>query len=241
MKSTKRICLWSGPRNISTALMYSFGNRADTAVIDEPFYGYYLKNSDAASYHPSAEEIMESMECDAEVIIDKLLAFDKKPIYFIKNMPHHIPKAPVSFLKSFEHIILLRRPEAMVRSFSKVIQKPNIRDFGYLDQLKLVEELHLNKIPFVLLESESVIHEPKERLNLLCSDLNIPFSEKMLSWPKGAREEDGIWAKHWYTNVHQSTGFKPSTKNTQGKLEQEKRKLVDELNKIYGKIKALSC
>lgn len=219
--------------------MYSFGNRLDTAVIDEPFYGYYLKNTEAANYHPSAEETMNSMSCDADEVMSELLSFNQKPIYFIKNMPHHLPEPPKKFLSELQHVILLRKPEDMIRSFSKVIPNPKLSDFGYLDQLKLVKQLHHENLPFFLLESEEVLANPACRLSRLCKDLCIPFSERMLSWPKGARKEDGIWAKHWYANVHKSTTFRTSAKQAKSPLNEKQQLILKELDQLYGKIKSI--
>lgn len=236
MNSTNRICLWSGPRNISTALMYSFGNRPDTAIVDEPFYGYYLKNSRAKDYHPSAEEIMASMECDGSRIVEQLLSFHAKPIYFIKNMPHHIQGLPLEFLDQMEHVILVRKPRAMVRSFVKVIAKPQLKDFGYQEQLALLETLKSKGLNYHLLDSAEVLENPEKRLRKVCGAVNIPFSDKMLKWPQGARKEDGIWAKHWYKNVHQSTSFKKQTKVKEGKIADNLMPLVKELEVFYENI-----
>ncbi len=233
MNSTKRICLWSGPRNISTALMYSFGNRADTAVVDEPFYGYYLANSKASDYHPSAQEIIQSMECDGQKVIEQLLSMNSHDIFFIKNMPHHVFNLPLEFLAEMEHLLLIREPEAMVRSFAKVIEQPQLEDFGYLDHLKLIEELKKRGLNFYLLDSKEVLANPEKRLRQLCSDLEIPFSNQMLSWKAGPRKEDGIWAKHWYKNVHQSNSFQSPAKSQKETIPEYLHPLVNELNPLY--------
>lgn len=237
MKSTKRICLWSGPRNISTALMYSFGNRSDTAVVDEPFYGYYLSQTKAKEYHPSAQEIIDGMECDSQRIIEQLLIFDKKPIYFIKNMPHHLLDLSKDFLKQMEHIILIRKPDDMVRSFAKVVHNPEVKDFGYQEQIELIKELKQKGISFQVVDSNEILEDPENCLRKLCEAVNIPFSKEMLQWPKGPRKEDGVWAKHWYHNVHLSTKFsRPKKTSATEPLAEELKVLVQRLEPLYAYI-----
>ncbi|MEQ8908587.1 MAG: sulfotransferase family protein [Vicingaceae bacterium] len=237
MSQTKRICLWSGPRNISTALMYSFGNRADTAVIDEPFYGYYLSRDHAKEYHPGAEEVMKSMECNGQQVIQNLLSNEEKPILFIKNMPHHIKGLELDFLSEMKHVLLLREPADMIRSFVKVIPNPTVKDFGYRDHLKLIVALNERGINFELINSKEILDQPEARLRKLCAALDIPFSNHMLKWKAGPRKEDGIWAQHWYSNVHKSVGFQPISTKTKGNAIPEKFKpILEELNELYQEI-----
>lgn len=233
---TKRICLWSGPRNISTALMYSFGNREDTAIVDEPLYGFYLSKTKAKEYHPSAKEIMESMDCDGESVIEQLLAFDEKPIYFIKNMTHHLLDLKLDFLSEMEHILLTREPEAMIRSFSKVIAHPQPKDLGYEDHLKLIGHFRERNISFHVVDSQDILNHPEQRLKTLCKAVGVPFSEAMLQWPKGARKEDGVWAKHWYSSVHQSTHFQRQSNAEKTEFRPDLEELVNSSKKIYQQI-----
>lgn len=236
MPSTKRICLWSGPRNISTALMYSFGNRSDTAVVDEPFYGYYLSRTKAKEYHPSAQEIIDSMECDPQRIIEQLLTFDKKPIYFIKNMPHHLLDLSMDFLEQMEHIILIRKPEEMVRSFAKVVHNPQVKDFGYREQIELIHALKQKGISFQVVNSSEILEDPEKCLRKLCEGVNVPFSKEMLQWPRGSKKEDGVWAKHWYHNVHRSTEFNRPKDASAEPLSEELKALVQRLEPLYAYI-----
>ena len=233
---TKRICLWSGPRNISTALMYSFGNREDTSVVDEPLYGFYLSQSKAKEYHPSAEEIMQSMECDGKKVIEKLLAFDEKPIYFIKNMTHHLLDLKLDFLHEMEHILLTREPGAMIQSFAKVIERPRANDLGYEDHLKLIGYFRERKIPFHVVDSQDILNDPEQRLKTLCNAVGIPFSDAMLLWPKGARKEDGIWAKHWYASVHESTHFQRQSNPKKTAFRPDLEELTKSSKRIYQQI-----
>ena len=124
-----RIGLWSGPRNISTALMYSFAQRADIRVYDEPLYGHYLKNSNADEYHPAAEQTMASLELDGRKVVEQMLSDESKPVLFFKNMTHHLLDLDVSFMKNMVNVMLTRSPRDMIMSFAKVIPNPNISNW----------------------------------------------------------------------------------------------------------------
>lgn len=204
----KRISLWSGPRNISTTLMYSFAQRSDTKVFDEPLYGYYLKNNPAAkAYHPGAEEILNTMETDGEKVVDVMLTENAKPVLFFKNMTHHLPGLDQGFLKGMVNIILTRHPEEMLPSYAKVVSNPQLHDVGYKMQVDLVGYLRAQNLPVVVLDAKKVLLNPKEQIQNLCAFIGISFEENMLHWSAGARPEDGCWAKYWYASVHSSTGF----------------------------------
>lgn len=208
-----RIGLWSGPRNISTALMYSFAQRADTRVYDEPLYGYYLKNSPADEYHPAAEETMESQECNGRKVVEHMLNDNSKPVLFFKNMTHHLLDLNISFMQNMVNVMLTRSPRDMIMSFAKVIPNPTMTDIGYTAHIKLVNQLKDLGIKPIILDSKEVLLNPKKRLVQLCEQANIPWDENMLNWQAGARPEDGVWASHWYNNVHRSTGFGPYKEN----------------------------
>jgi len=204
----KRICLWSGPRNISTALMYSFAQRSDTLVYDEPLYAHYLKNSNAKEYHPGTKEILSSMESNGTKVIKMMMGSHKKPVVFFKNMTHHLLNLDRSFMQYMIHIILTRDPVEMLPSYAKVIENPTLKDVGYAAHTELVNELNYMNIKPIIVDSKTILINPKLALNHLCKLLQIPFEEKMLKWKMGGRIEDGIWAKYWYENIHKSVGFK---------------------------------
>ncbi|MCG2589818.1 sulfotransferase family protein [Rhodohalobacter sulfatireducens] len=205
----KRICLWSGPRNISTALMYSFAQRSDTQVVDEPLYAHYLSETNADEYHPGAEEVLKEMENDGQKVVQWMLGAHEKPVLFFKQMTHHLVNLDWSFLEHTENIILTRDPREMLPSYAKEVKHPTMRDVGYAKHLELLEYLQeIGQKPIVLV-SEKVLKNPGEMLNRLCNSIGIPFERSMLRWEKGARPEDGSWAKYWYQSVHNSTGFKP--------------------------------
>ena len=208
MDSTKRICLWSGPRNISTALMYSFAQRSDTKVFDEPLYAYYLKHHpEAHSYHPGADKVLQNMENDGDKVMEDMLSNTEKPVLFFKHMTHHLLDLDRDFMKETINIILTRNPVDMLPSYDKVIQSPTINDVGYALHVQLLRYFEKHDISFTVLDSKRVLEDPKKVLSTLCDFANIPFDENMLSWQPQQRVEDGIWAKYWYHNVHQSSGF----------------------------------
>lgn len=206
---TKRIFLWSGPRNISTAMMYAFAQRSDTKVYDEPLYGYYLSHTKAKEYHPGSKEILETMEHDGEKVVKMMLTTAEKPVLFFKNMCHHLLDLDRSFMEQGENIILTREPVEMLSSFGEVIENPQIYDVGYKSQVDLMHDLIRRGISVTVVDSKTILMDPSRQLELLCHKLEIPFEQEMLSWTAGAREEDGVWAPYWYANVHRSTGFAP--------------------------------
>ncbi len=222
-----RISLWSGPRNVSTALMYSFAQRSDTKVYDEPLYGYYLQNSDANTYHPSAEQIMQTMETDGEKVVKMMLTNTDKEVLFYKNMTHHLLDLDRSFMEEMVNVILTRDPKEMLPSFAEVIPNPTMKDVGYSLHLELVRALQSKNLPVVVLDAKMILQNPKKELARLCEIAQIPFSDTMLKWQAGKRPEDGIWAKHWYASVHKSTGFQPYQTKTKPFPEQLKPLLKD--------------
>ncbi|WP_397362345.1 sulfotransferase family protein [Olleya sp. R77988] len=211
----KRICLWSGPRNISTALMYSFAQREDTKVFDEPLYAYYLANSKAKEYHPGADDILKSQKNNGSDVVATMLNDQSSPILFFKQMTHHfLDGLDKGFLKQTINIILTRDPKDMIPSFAKVIEKPTIDDIGYAKHVELLNYLKSTDNPPIVLDSKSVLLNPEKTLRKLCLAIGIPFNLNMLKWKAGSRPEDGVWAKYWYSNVHKSTSFgayKPKT------------------------------
>lgn len=203
----KVINLISGPRNLSTALMYSFAQRQDTTVVDEPFYGFYLKNSITKNQHPSQDQILKTMELNEKQVVSSIYSLSGKPIVFIKGMAHHILNENPEYILNWENVLLIRHPKKLIASFSKVIHSPTLDDIG----IKKASELFLflkkkGKTPIVI-DSDELLKNPENYLSKLCYILNIPFSKEMLHWKKGGIPEDGIWAKHWYANVHNSEGF----------------------------------
>lgn len=225
MDNIKRICLWSGPRNISTALMYAFAQRVDTKVFDEPLYGYYLKqHPEAHSYHPGAEDILQTMETSGNKVIQIMLRNDEMPVLFFKHMTHHLLDLDCSFMKDTINIILTRDPVDMLPSFDKIIKAPSLDDVGYQLHIDLLNYFESQSIPFKVINSKQVLKNPEDTLRKLCEFADIPFEKSMLSWKPQKREEDGIWAKYWYHNVHRSSGFQ--------KYEPKKEPFPEHLNPL---------
>ena len=149
--STRKIMLWSSPRNISTALMYSFAQREDTSVVDEPFYAYYLTHVNPSADHPGKEEILNSQSSNFSKIVTKMEEFNDKDILFVKNMTHHLAKTNFNFSRNWYHVILTRNPKSAYNSFKKVIKKPTVLDLGYKEQYSIALKLKEQNIPFYVI------------------------------------------------------------------------------------------
>ncbi|MFN0008957.1 MAG: sulfotransferase family protein [Planctomycetota bacterium] len=203
-----RLNVWSGPRNVSTALMYSFAQRSDTRVVDEPLYAHYLRVSGAP--HPGREAVLASQEQDGEKVVrEVILGPCDRPIAFFKQMAHHLVGLDRAFLAHTANVILTRDPSEMLPSLRENVARPKIGDTGYAVQTQLFEQLRaLGQDPPVL-DAREILMSPRKVLGELCRRLGLPFEESMLSWKPGARPEDGVWAPHWYASVHRSSGFEP--------------------------------
>ncbi len=240
MESTKtRINLWSGPRNISTAMMYSFAQRKDTVVYDEPLYGYYLRSTNADVYHPGAQKVLSEMETDGDKVISMMEDDHGKPIAFFKQMTHHLHDLDKGFMKKMTNVILTRDPNDMLPSFAKEIENPTMIDVGYKAHLDLIKYFNSEGIKYVVLDSKKVLDNPKVVLEKLCERLSIPFDQTMLSWKPGAIPEDGSWAEFWYESVHKSSGFmeyKPKTAPFPDRL----KPLLKECLPVYNELKTLA-
>lgn len=213
--------------------MYSFAQREDTTVHDEPLYAYYLSHTNAKDYHPGAEEIIATMEADGEkVVTDVILGPQPTPVAFFKQMTHHLVGLDRSFMRSTVNVLLTRHPRDMLPSYAEQVSRPTLSDVGYKMQVDLIEYLYsIGQDPPVL-DSEATLRNPRGVLEKLCERTGIPFDEAMLRWPAGPRPEDGIWAKHWYEGVHRSTGFRPYVPKT-GRFPDELKPLFDECMPYY--------
>ncbi|MCU0403217.1 MAG: hypothetical protein MUE99_01625 [Chitinophagaceae bacterium] len=212
MKDEKRICLWSSPRNVSTAFMYSWAQRPDTVVVDEPLYGHYLTHS--GTLHPGREEIIESMECDANKIIEQMtFGSYPKPVVFFKHMSHHMPGLPLDWMEHMVNIFFIRHPGRIISSYAEVINKPVMDDIGIAMQWEQYQYARQKGFSTIVLDSGELLKNPEPVLKKLCDIIGIPFYNEMLQWPAGPRPEDGVWAKYWYAQVHRSTGFQQPSDN----------------------------
>lgn len=210
-----RLCLWSGPRNLSTALMYSFAQRSDTQVVDEPLYAHYLSKTSAHTYHPGAAEVLACQENDGEKVVQELiLGRSSTPVLFFKNMTHHLTQLDWGFLAQTVNILLTRDPREMLPSYAEQVSEPQLHDTGYADHLCLWDYLRsLGQQP-VVLEARRLLENPQGVLMQLCERVGLSFDEQMLRWPIGPRPEDGCWAHYWYGSVHRSSGFAPYRSKT---------------------------
>lgn len=240
MNPTTRICLWSGPRNISTALMYAFAQRDDTTVFDEPLYAHYLSKTPAREYHPGADQVIAEMENDGEIVVRNLILGDHQtPVAFFKHMTHHLIQLDWTFLDDTVNILLTRDPVDMLPSYGAVVEQPTLADVGYAYHVKLLDYLQSRGQTPAVLDSKQVLLNPRGVLATLCDHIGIPFSEKMLSWQAGARPEDGSWAKYWYASVHRSTGFSPYRSKTEP-FPAHLAPLLAECRPYYEKLAALA-
>ena len=206
-----RIAMWSGPRNISTALMRSWGNRLDTLVIDEPFYAYYLKTTDKA--HPGAEEVIANGETDWRKVVERLTGPipDGKRILYQKQMTHHLlPEIDREWIVNLTNCFLIRDPRDVILSYIKKNPDPTLEDLGFVQQAEIFDFVfnQIDSVPPVV-DAKDVLQNPARMLRLFCDAIGVEFDEAMLSWPLGLRDTDGVWAKHWYAEVAKTTSFQP--------------------------------
>lgn len=232
-----RIAMWSGPRNISTALMRAWGNREDTTVRDEPFYAHYLQET--GREHPGADEVIAHHETDWRTVVAALTGPvpEGKPIFYQKHMAQHLlPHIDREWLGEVTNCFLIRDPRAVINSFLKNVPDPTIEDLGFPQQWEVFQFACQSegRVPPVL-DSRDVLEDPREALGRLCEALEVEFSDAMLSWPAGRRETDGIWAKYWYANVEQSTGFNPPGPEPD-EVPRRFRKLYEECMSYYRRL-----
>lgn len=203
-----RIAMWSGPRNLSTAMMYAFGNRGDCAVVDEPFYAAYLAMTGLD--HPMRSEILESQPQDPETVAQGLLGPvpGAKPNYYQKHMTQHmIPGVPRDWMREAVNVFLIRHPARVIASYAAKRENPTLEDIGFRQQAELFDLVRGWGQTPVVVDSHDIRADPAAKLQQLCEAIGIPYSPKMLSWPKGGHKDDGVWAEHWYGAVWNSTGF----------------------------------
>lgn len=230
------IAMWSGPRNISTAMMRSWGRRRDTVVMDEPFYAHYLQQTGCD--HPGAEEVIAAYETDWQTIVHQLLAAPgDSPIVYQKHMTHHmLAHIDRAWMRQVSNCFLIRDPRRMILSYAKVIPNPTPEQMGLAQQAEIFEYVRqaTGEIPPVI-ESRDVLLHPAKTLRRLCQALDVPFDEAMLHWPAGRRSTDGLWGKYWYANVEKSTGFQPYREDNT-RLPRRLQPLLKECQFYYNKL-----
>jgi len=231
-----RIAMWSGPRNISTAMMRSFENRPDTSVVDEPFYAAYLATSGVV--HPMQAEVLASQPTDWQEVVRTLLGPVPagRAIFYQKHMTHHmLPGFGRDWAAKCRNAFLIRRPEDVLASYGNVREEASLEAIGLPQQRELFSEAcdRLGRAPPVI-DTADVLSNPHAAMTALCAALEIPFTERMLSWPAGRRASDGVWAPAWYASVERSTGFTtPHPPVRFEDLRDDLKPIADEARSIY--------
>lgn len=230
-----RIAMWSGPRNISTAMMRSFGQRADTAVVDEPFYAAYLAAS--GERHPMRDEVLASQPQDWREVVRSLLGPvpDARTVYYQKHMTQHmLPGFGRDWISKVRNAFLIRDPEAVLASYVRARGVANLADIGIVQQREMFEREadRLGRAPPVL-EGNDVLARPGYMLERLCAALDISYEETMLKWPSGRRSTDGVWAPAWYDAVERSTGFGAPPSPARQRLPDELQRVADAASPHY--------
>jgi hypothetical protein len=235
-----RIAMWSGPRNISTAMMRSWGNRPDTFVCDEPFYAFYLRATRLP--HPGADEVIATGETDSRKVIACLVGDvpGGKRIFYQKQMTHHLlPEIDRSWLSAVTNCFLIRDPAEVIVSYIRKNNDPTVEDVGFVQQAEIFDSVRQRTgiIPPVI-DARDVLENPGRTLRLLCEAVGVAFSEAMLSWPAGLRETDGIWAKHWYGEVANSTGFRQPVHSERPVVPERLRGVCERARESYERLYA---
>jgi len=209
--------MWSGPRNISTAMMRSWGNRLDTVVVDEPFYAFYLKET--GTKHPGAEEVIAQGKTEWRKVVElcrsaptgAIAVSSEKKIFYQKQMTHHLlPQISRDWLRDVTNCFLIRDPAEVIASYIKKQPEPELNDLGFVQQAEIFDFVRSQTdSPPPVIDADDVLRDPERMLRLLCDEIGVEFSDAMLSWPAGPRDTDGIWAQYWYAEVERSTGFQP--------------------------------
>ena len=201
-----RIAMWSGPRSLSTATMRSWENRADTVVVDEPLYAYYLAATGLD--HPGRDQVMASQPTDWRTVVRELTTGGLpagRTVSYQKHMTHHVlPEVELDALAGLRHAFLIRDPRDLLASYAKVRTQPTAEDLGLAQQVAL-----FRRFGGPVVDADDLLRDPEGVLRALCGALEVPYDAAMLSWPAGPRESDGVWAPHWYASVQASTGFAP--------------------------------
>ena len=204
-----RVAMWSGPRNLSTAMMYAFASRKDCVVMDEPFYAAYLKAS--GEVHPMQDEILSSQPTEPEEVVQACLSSlpEGKKLSYQKHMAHHyLPEFPIEFTDTLNNVFLIRHPARVIASYHEKRAQPSLQDIGVKQQVAIFNRQYqrTGRYP-VVIDSDDLLTNPELGLEILCDAMGIPFDSAMLSWQPGGHPADGVWAKHWYNAVWQSSGL----------------------------------
>lgn len=237
MSHARYIAMWSGPRNISTAMMRSWENRSDTYVCDEPLYAHYL--NETRLDHPGRDEVIASQPTDWQAVVKWLTGPvpEEKSIFYQKHMTHHLlPNIGRDWLNQVTNVFLIRDPRDMMTSLAKVLPKVRLTDTGMSQQWEIFRQVQTQtgSTPAVI-DARDVQNHPESVLPQLCESVDVAFDPAMLQWPTGPRATDGIWAKHWYAAVEKSTRFEPY-KSKNESVPEELSEILDECIAIYDRL-----
>ena len=236
---TLRINCWSGPRNISTALMYSFRERVDTTVVDEPFYAHYLRVS--GRKHPGYQEVLNSQDQYSEQVIENVIQSEyTTPVVFFKQMCHHLVEIDLSFLNNCSNILLIREPSLVIRSHAKNVPDLKVSDIGLDVQNSLLNRIIESGAVPIVVDSANLLMNPEAILKELCQHLGIAFDTSMLSWESGPKPEDGVWARHWYKNTHESSAFS-NKESSRDPMPEKFLPVLEEATVLYDNLKKYAC
>jgi hypothetical protein len=232
-----KIACWSGPRNISTALMRSWSSRNDSFVSDEPFYAYYLRKQQLK--HPMYKEIIEYYPNKYDEVVKNLISTipNNKEHWYQKHMAHHLNDFnDIDWIKNFENCILIRHPKDVINSYIKKNTLSYVDELGYPQQYKIMRYLTSIDKKFIVIDSNILLNNPEKVLSKWCSSINLEFDISMLKWQKGNHPQDGIWWKHWYDNVVTTTHFQkfsPNKSDVDKKYQSIYYEALDYYNKLY--------
>ena len=230
--------MWSGPRNVSTAMMYSWRQRSDTLVVDEPWYAHYLTRTGVE--HPDLEAVIASQPIDVSKVVEGLLAPSTRPIRFLKNMAHHLVGLDLSILDMSDNCLLVRDPRDMLPSLmARLGRVPTIDETGLGFQAAIFDRLAAAGTTPPVIVTSSLLRDPVKVLASLCGELGIDFDSTSLSWPAGPKPEDGVWARHWYASVHKTTGF-ARYEAKRGRIEPELADLLKRCEPTFERLAATS-
>jgi hypothetical protein len=232
-----RIAMWSGPRNLSTAMMRAWENRGDCAVSDEPFYAHYLAESGLE--HPLREDIIATGETDWRTVAEAMTGPipDGRPLWYQKHMCHHmLPHIGHEWMRGLRHAFLIRDPAEVVASYLRSRDTVSEEDIGLPQEVRLFDEVcdRFGEAPPVI-DADEFLHDPEAQLRALCAHFGIPWTAAMLQWPAGPRASDGIWAPHWYAAVWNSTGFEPPQAR-EIELDGEAARVADACRPLYERL-----
>ncbi len=233
---TLRIAMWSGPRNISTAMMRAWENRPDTVVVDEPLYAHFL--AETGIEHPGRDEVIAAGETDWQRAVAGLLAPVESAIFYQKHMTHHLlPHIDRGWMAGVRNCFLIRDPREVLLSYAKKRADVTVDDVGVLQQAEIFDYVRdlTGEVPPVL-DAKDVLTDPRKVLGTLCQRLGIEFCDEMLAWPSGPRDSDGVWAPYWYDAVQRSTGFQP-WRPREGELAPAEQAILDVCQPHYERLR----